>query len=80
MKKFASSLAIGMGGCLLVLVFAGLGALVGGWLLMLLIGALWHEFGWLEPIGYWPSVGIAFLLSACFTIITGGAKATFSRE
>lgn len=60
-----------VGGCLFVLLFAFAGALLGGWILMLLVGALWHEFGWLEPIGYWPSVGIAFCLSFVGSMIFG---------
>lgn len=52
-----------LGGCLLILIFVFGGALLGGWVLMLLIGALWHEFGWLQPVGYWPCVGISFCVS-----------------
>lgn len=60
-----------LGGCLLLLLFIFGGALLGGWVLMLLIGALWHEFGWLQPIGYWPSVGIAAALSFVGNMIFG---------
>lgn len=41
---------------------------------MLLCGALWHEFGWLQPIGYWPSVGIALCLSILGQMIFGGSS------
>lgn len=63
-----------LGGCLLIIIIASLSALLGGWVLMLLVGALWHEFGWLQPIGYWPSVGIAFCLSFISGMIFGRTR------
>lgn len=30
-----------------------------GWLFMLLAGGLNSEFGWLEPTGYWPALGLS---------------------
>jgi hypothetical protein len=33
------------------------------WLIMLLVGALWHEFGWLQPISFWQAALIALVLS-----------------
>lgn len=32
-------------------------SLVSGWVIMLVIGMVWHEFGYLEPIGYGVSLG-----------------------
>lgn len=50
--------AVGIG-----IAVSAIAALMFGWYLMLLLGALWHEFGWLRPLAYWPCVGIAFLTS-----------------
>jgi hypothetical protein len=53
----------------IALVVAGFIALIiagnalGGFVVMLLAGALYNEFGWLAPIGYWASVAIYFGLS-----------------
>lgn len=33
------------------------------WVIMLLVGALWHEFGILQPISFWQSVLISIALS-----------------
>lgn len=55
-----------IGGCLAIIVAViGLSAL-SGLALMLLVGALHSEFGWLRPIGYLPSWGISFALGIVF--------------
>jgi hypothetical protein len=60
-------------GCLaavgIALVLSAVSASIFGWWLMLLLGALWHEFEWLRPIAYWPCVGIAFLMSMIFNAL-----------
>ena len=38
-------------------------AAIGGAIVMLLAGAVFAEFGWLRPIGFWPSTGIYIGLS-----------------
>ena len=40
--------------------------LLGGWALMMLIGVVYGEFGLLQPIGYWLSTFIIFLIGWCF--------------
>lgn len=39
------------------------GNALGGFVLMLLAGAIYGEFGWLAAIGYWPALAIYFGLS-----------------
>ena len=29
--------------------------------LMILLGIIWHETGWLGPVGFWPSVALVVL-------------------
>lgn len=58
-------------GVFAVIALSVLGAFFTGWILMLLVGALWHEFGWLEPIGYWPAVGISFLFHILLAVVVG---------
>lgn len=52
-----------MFGCIGVLVMAFANALIVGWILMLLLGAVWHELGWGAPIGFWPATGIGVLVT-----------------
>lgn len=45
------------------LVFAFLGSLFNGWLLMLLLGAVHNSvFEWVPALGFWQSVIIALVL------------------
>lgn len=43
-----------------------------GFLLMLLVGALHNEFGWLQPLAFWPSTGIMALIMAIGSLFRGG--------
>jgi hypothetical protein len=47
----------------LVLLVAVAGTLVWGFIVMLLAGAFWHEFGIGAPIGYMPSLLIGFVIT-----------------
>lgn len=51
-----------------------LGALAIGWLFMLVIGALFHEFGILQPVGYWPALGISLGLLVIFSMLGSGVR------
>lgn len=62
--------AIGAG-CFGLIVLEAISVAIGGWVLMLLCGALWHSFGWLQPIGYWTACGLAFLISVVLTFVGG---------
>ena len=42
-----------------------LNVLLSGWVIMLAIGMIWHEFGYLEPVGY----GISLGFGAAWTIL-----------
>ena len=52
------TVAKGCGVSLVVLALISASWFMGGTLLMLLLGALYGEFGWLAPIGILPAVGI----------------------
>lgn len=52
---------------LIILAVFVLSVLFMGWMLMLLVGALYTSFGWLSPIGFWPSTGIALLVNILLT-------------
>lgn len=43
-----------------VLILTGLGTVLLGFSIMVLLGILWGEFGWLAPIGFGPAFGIGF--------------------
>jgi len=45
-----------------------------GWVLMMLVGAVYHEFGLLRPIGFLPSTGIAAGLYALASLLRGDSK------
>jgi len=44
---------------------------VAGWVPMLTAGALYAEFGWLKPVGFWPAAGIVFGVSIIVQSIRG---------
>lgn len=46
----------------------------GGWLTMLTLGVLYSLFGILAPIGFWPSVGLFFLIQAFLGLLTVGSR------
>jgi hypothetical protein len=52
------TVAKGCGISLAVLALIASSWILGGALLMLVVGALFAEFGWLAPIGLWVSTGI----------------------
>ena len=52
------------GPAFLVILFLALGiAAFNGFVAMLTVGALWSEFGWLKPLGYWVSTGLTLGVS-----------------
>lgn len=61
---------IGLG--VLSLMVAGVAAM--GWVLMMLVGAVHHEFGLLRPIGFLPSTGIAAGLYVLLSLLRGESK------
>lgn len=42
------------------------------WIIMLLIGAMHHEFGFWQPIGFWGAV----LLTLAFSLVSGLLRGT----
>lgn len=67
-KKGAVKVGVPVAGVLFVLaVLIGFIASVSGFLVMLGLGITYHEFGWPNnPIGFWPSAGIGFVLALLF--------------
>lgn len=56
--------AIALGGCLALLFIVFIGPLFGGWILMLVLGALHHDVSSSVPaLGYWISVLLALAVS-----------------
>lgn len=53
-------------GCLVLVVLTVVLSMIPGFALMLLCGALYSEFGWLRPIGFFPAWGISVALGAVF--------------
>ncbi len=49
---------IALGAMHFTVIFGGM-VLFWGWALMLMLGIFFHEFGWLAPIGFWPSLGLS---------------------
>lgn len=41
------------------------------WVIMLLVGALWHEFGWWEPISFVQALPLAFVLIVIKSVFSG---------
>ncbi|MBW3588022.1 MAG: hypothetical protein KY429_01205 [Actinobacteria bacterium] len=58
------------------LILAGVALM--GWVLMMLVGAVYHEFGLLRPIGFLPSTGIAAGLYALLSLLRGDSKVVTS--
>lgn len=67
---------IGLGVLTLMLV----GVAVMGWVLMMVVGAVYHEFGLLRPIGFLPATGIAAGLYLLFSLLKGDSKVTVSNS
>lgn len=62
------------GGIVLAALMFALVAALWGWVVMLACGVLWHEFGWLKPIGFLPSCAIGIALA----FITQGGRGSTS--
>jgi len=56
------------------------GVALMGWVLMMLVGAVYHEFGLLRPIGFLPATGIAAGLYLFFSLLRGESKVTVSNS
>ncbi len=67
---------IGLG--LLSLMLAGVAVM--GWVLMTVVGAVYHEFGLLRPIGFLPATGIAAGLYLLFSLLRGDSKVSVSNS
>lgn len=64
-----------VGTTIVVAGFALIGALLGGWLLMLTVGVIHGE--WLHDmptIGYWSAVKVSTMLSIMTGVVVGGMR------
>lgn len=52
-----------------VLLTAAIIAAAVGWIAMLTVGGLWHEFDILKPLGYWASTGLTLGVSTILGIL-----------
>ena len=69
------TVAKGCGISLAVLALIVASWFVGGFLLMLLAGALYGSFGWLAPIGILPATGIYVVVSILIGLFRRGKRA-----
>lgn len=69
------TVAKGCGISLAVLALIGVSWVVGGFLLMLLAGALYGSFGWLAPIGILPATGIYVVATIFSGLFRRGKRA-----
>ena len=69
------TVAKGCGISLAVLALIVTSWFVGGFLLMLLVGALYGSFGWLTPIGILPATGIYTVVVVLTGFLRRGKRA-----
>lgn len=62
---------VASGGVLLVIVALLASFALAGWVIMLLCGVLYAEFGVLKPIGFWISTGLGALLLLLAAFLRG---------
>jgi len=65
---------------LTAIIAVGLLATAGGFLLMLTLGIVWHEFAVGAPLAYGPAVGLYTVGSLLINALRAKGQATFERE